>query len=93
MQQLASEIHLFHQRNERSQQLVRQMEVQILSRLHITAMGLVNVDLNLVPTVNNSNSSLAQYCNLYYESCIFSDDWYLPHLHNCSRPVQIIGNC
>lgn len=59
MQQLASEIHLFHQRNERSQQLVHQMEVQILSRVHITAMGLVNVDLNLVPTVNKSNSSLA----------------------------------
>jgi len=31
------------------------MELRVLlSPIHISAMGLVNVDLNLLPTVNNS---------------------------------------
>ena len=53
--QLAVNLFLFYPRDDKARQLARQMELRVLlSPIHITAMGLVIVDLNLVPTVITS---------------------------------------
>lgn len=87
---MAGSLFLFNSSNEKARQLARQMELRVLlSPIHITAMGLVNVDLNLVPTV------IISYFLLYYLHFVkhsllllYTDSWYLPNLYNRDGSVQ-----
>jgi len=70
MQKLARKLFMFHSTNESLHQLNHHVELRaLLSPVHITAMGLVNFDLTLVPNVsvyNFGTSILLEYAHTLF---------------------------
>ncbi len=68
MQKLGRKLFLTNTTNENAYKLIHQVELRVLlSPVHITAMGLVNFDLTLVPNVSINN--LRTWILLHY-ACI-----------------------